>query len=76
MTWIVICAITSICLTQLSSLSALTSPSYMGNLNLTSSFNKGISFLCLWTCFFALDLELELEEEGEEGGDDGGEGGI
>ena len=44
----------------------------MGNSNLTSSFNKGISFLC----FFALDLELELEEEGEEGGEDGGEGGI
>jgi hypothetical protein len=44
----------------------------MGNLNLTSSFNKGISFLYLWTCFFVVLLELELEEEGE----DGGEGGI
>ena len=47
----------------------------MGNSNLTSCFSKGISFLCLWTCFFAVDLELELEEEGEEGGEDGGEGG-
>jgi hypothetical protein len=45
----------------------------MGNSNLTSSFNKGISFLCLWTCFFALDLELELKEEG---GEDGGGGGF
>ena len=44
----------------------------MGNLNLTSSFNKGISFLCLWTCFFALDLELELEEEGGKDGDEEG----
>jgi hypothetical protein len=38
----------------------------MGNSNLTSSFNKGISFLCLWTCFFAVDLEVELEEENKE----------
>jgi hypothetical protein len=37
----------------------------MGNSNLTSSFNKGISFLCLWTDFFVVDLELEVEEEGE-----------
>jgi hypothetical protein len=55
----------------LSSQSALTSPSYIGNLNFTSSLNKGISFLCLWTCFFVLDLELELEEEREEGGEGG-----
>jgi hypothetical protein len=49
----------------------------MGNLNLTSSFNKGISFLCLWTGFFAVLLELELQEEEEEdGGEDGGEGEI
>jgi hypothetical protein len=48
----------------------------MGNSNLTSSFSKGISLLCLWECFFAVLLELELEEEGEEGGEDGGEGRI
>jgi hypothetical protein len=53
----------------------LTSPSYIGNSNFTSCFSKGISFLCLWTCFFAVDFELELEE-GEEGGEDRGEGGI
>jgi hypothetical protein len=37
----------------------------MGNSNLTSSFSKGISFLCLWTFFFAVDLKIELEEEGK-----------
>jgi hypothetical protein len=39
----------------------------MGNSNLTSSFNKGISFLCLWTYFFVVDLELEVEDRGEGG---------
>jgi hypothetical protein len=53
----------------------LTSPSYIGNSNFTSSFSKGISCLCLWTCFLAMDLELELEEE-EDDADEGGEGGI
>src|ERR1700722_15297525 len=67
---------TSICLIQLSSFSAFTSPSYRGNSNFTSSFNNGISFLFLCIFFFSLGLELELEEEGEEGGVDGGEGGI
>ena len=65
-------------MTQLSSLSAFTSPSYMGNSNFTSSLSKGISCLCLWECFLAVDLELVLEEEevdGEEGGEGGGLGG-
>jgi hypothetical protein len=50
----------------------------MGNSKFTSSLSKGISYLCLWECFLAVDLELVLEEEegdGEEGGDGGGLGG-
>jgi hypothetical protein len=54
----------------------LTSPPYIGNSNFTSSLSKGISFLCLWECFLAVDLELELEEEEEVNGEEGGEGGI
>jgi hypothetical protein len=53
----------------------LTSPSYIGNSNFTSSFSKGISCLCLWTFFLVVLLEIELEEEGEEG-EEGGEGQI
>jgi hypothetical protein len=47
----------------------------MGNSNFTSRLSKGISFLCLWEFFLAVDLELVLEEEevdGEEGGGLGG----
>jgi hypothetical protein len=64
-------------MTQLSSLSVLTSPSYMGNSNFTSNLSKGVSCLCLWEYFFAVYLELVLEEEvdGEEGGEGGGLGG-
>jgi hypothetical protein len=58
-------------LTQLLSLSALTSPSYIGNSNFTSRFSKGISCLCLWTSFLVVLFELEIEEEGEEGGEGG-----
>jgi hypothetical protein len=47
----------------------------MGNSNFTSSLSKGISFLCLWECFLAVDLELELEEE-EVDGEEGGERGV
>jgi hypothetical protein len=43
----------------------------MGNSNFTSSLSKGISCLCLWTCFLVVLLELELEEVGEEGGEGG-----
>jgi hypothetical protein len=50
----------------------------MGNSNFTSSLSKGISGLCLWECFLAMDFELVLEEEddyGEEGSEGGGLGG-
>jgi hypothetical protein len=50
----------------------------MGNSNFTSSLIKGISYLCLWEGFLAMDLELVLEEEEvdrEEGGEGGGLGG-
>jgi hypothetical protein len=50
----------------------------MGNSNFTLILSKGISCLCLWECFLAVDFELVLEEEevdGEEGGGGGGLGG-
>jgi hypothetical protein len=40
----------------------------MGNSNITSSFSKGISCLCLWTCFLVVLFQVELEEEGGERG--------
>jgi hypothetical protein len=66
---------TSIYLTQLPSHSALTSPSYTGNSNFTSSLSKGISCLCLWECFLAEYFDLVLEEEDDDG-EAGGEGGF
>jgi hypothetical protein len=50
----------------------------MVNSNFTSSLSKGISCLCLWECFLAVDLELVLEEDevdGEEEVEGGGLGG-
>jgi hypothetical protein len=70
---------TSIYLTHLSSFSALTSPSYIGKTNFTSSLSNGISGLCLLECFleevvFKLVFVLE-EEDGDDRGEGGGLGG-
>ena len=47
----------------------------MGNSNFTSILSNGISCLCLWECFLAVEVVLVLEEE-EDDGDEGGEGEV